>query len=59
LVGRGTFDASEWDEALEAANEDDRQSVIDELQEMPLLAGYLDAGLAAFDLSCEGIGQID
>lgn len=59
LVGRGTFDAGEWDEALEAANEDDRQSVIDELQEMPLLAGYLDAGLAAFDLSCEGIGQID
>ncbi|SDD58500.1 Protein of unknown function [Sphingomonas sp. YR710] len=59
LIGRGTFDASEWDEALEAANEDDRQAVIDELQEMPLLAGYLDAGLAAFDLSCEGIGQID
>lgn len=59
LIGRGTFDASEWDEAIEAANEDDRQAVIDELQEMPLLAGYLDAGLAAFDLSCEGIGQID
>jgi len=59
LVGRGTFDASEWDEALEAATEDGTESAIDQLLEMPMLAGYLDAGLAAFDLSCDGIGQID
>lgn len=59
MVGRGTFDASEWDEALEAALEDGPQSAVDQLLEMPMLAGYLDAGLAAFDLSCEGIGQID
>ena len=59
MVGRGTFDASEWDEALEAANEDGTASAIDQLLEMPMLAGYLDAGLAAFDLSCDGIGQID
>ena len=59
LVGRGTFDASEWDEALETAGEDNAQGAIDQLMDMPMLAGYLDAGLAAFDLSCEGIGQID
>jgi hypothetical protein len=62
LVGRGSYDASEWDEALEAAAEiaDDanEQALIDGLLEMPMLAGYLDAGLAAFDLSCSGIGQI-
>jgi hypothetical protein len=59
LVGRGTFDASEWDEALETANEDDAESIVEQLLDMPMLAGYLDAGLTAFDLSCDGIGQID
>lgn len=59
MVGRGTFDASEWDEAIEAATEEDADSVIDQLLDMPMLAGYLDAGLAAFDLSCDGLGQID
>lgn len=59
MVGRGTFDASEWDEALEEANEEDSDSIVDQLLDMPLLAGYLDAGLAAFDLSCDGMGQID
>ena len=59
LVGRGTFDASEWDEALEEANEEDADSIVEQLLDMPMLAGYLDAGLAAFDLSCDGIGQID
>ncbi|RVT94318.1 DUF3775 domain-containing protein [Sphingomonas crocodyli] len=59
LVGRGTFDASEWDEALEAAGEDGTDEAIAQLMDMPMLAGYLDAGLTAFDLSCEGIGQID
>lgn len=57
LVGRGTYDATEWDDALEAANEEEDK--IGELMEMPMLAGYLDAGLAAFDLSCTGIGQLD
>jgi hypothetical protein len=58
LVGRGTFDASEWDEALETADEDDADSIVDQLLDMPMLAGYLDAGLAAFDLGCDGMGQI-
>ena len=59
MVGRGTYDASEWDDALEAANDSDSEPIVDQLLEMPMLAGYLDAGLAAFDLSCTGIGQID
>ena len=58
-VGRGTYDVSEWDEALEEANDSGGESPADQLMEMPMLAAYLDAGLAAFDLSCEGIGQID
>lgn len=56
-VGRGTFDASEWDEALEESG--DGENPVDQLLDMPMLAAYLDAGLAAFDLSCDGIGQID
>jgi 3-phenylpropionate/trans-cinnamate dioxygenase ferredoxin reductase subunit len=59
LVGRGTYDASEWDEALEAASEDDSERMIEQLLDMPMLAGYLEAGLTAFDLSCDGVGQID
>ncbi|MET0270361.1 MAG: DUF3775 domain-containing protein [Sphingomonas sp.] len=59
LVGRGTYDASEWDEALEVANDSDAESPVDQLLDMPMLAGYLDAGLAAFDLSCDDIGQLD
>lgn len=59
MVGRGTFDASEWDEALEAANENDPEAIVEEMLDMPMLAGYLDAGLTAFDLSCDGIGQVD
>lgn len=58
-VGRGTYDASEWEEAFAEASESNAGSAIDELMDMPLLAGYLDAGLAAFDYSCDGVGQSD
>jgi len=58
-VGRGTYDASEWDDAFAEASENDPESAVDELMDMPLLASYLDAGLAAFDFSCDGVGQID
>jgi hypothetical protein len=58
-VGRGTYDVSEWDEALSEAAELDTEERIDELTDMPLLAGHLEAGLAAFDYSCDGVGQID
>ena len=58
-VGRGTYDATEWDEAFAEAGELDGQERIDELTDMPLLGGHLEAGLAAFDFSCDGVGQID
>lgn len=58
-VGRGTYDSSEWEEAFAEANELDSQERMDELTEMPLLAGHLEAGLAAFDYSCDGVGQVD
>jgi hypothetical protein len=58
-VGRGTYDVSEWDDACAEANDIDPDSAVDELMDMPLLASHLDAGLAAFDFSCEGVGQLD
>lgn len=58
-VGRGTYDASEWEDAFAEASEIDPESAIDELMDMPLLASHLEAGLAAFDYSCEGVGQSD
>jgi hypothetical protein len=58
-VGRGTYDVSEWDDAFAEASDTDPESAIDELMDMPLLASHLEAGLSAFDFSCEGIGQND
>ena len=58
-VGRGTYDASEWEDALEAAADPDAEDPVDQLLDIPTLAAFLDAGLAAFELSCDGIGQID
>jgi hypothetical protein len=58
-VGRGTYDVSEWDDAFGEANDTDPESAVDELMDMPLLASHLDAGLAAFDYSCDGVGQMD
>jgi hypothetical protein len=58
-VGRGTYDVTEWDDAFAEANDVDPESSIDELLDMPLLASYLEAGLAAFDYSCDGVGQVD
>ncbi|HEY0626293.1 MAG TPA: DUF3775 domain-containing protein [Allosphingosinicella sp.] len=58
-VGRGTYDVSEWEDACAEANDIDPESRIDELLDMPLLASHLEAGLAAFDYSCDGVGQLD
>ena len=60
-VGQGTYDAADWDEAMEEAADlarDGGDAAIDELMEMPMLASVLEAGLAAFDLSCDGIGEV-
>jgi hypothetical protein len=58
-VGRGTYDATEWDDAFAEASDLDSDDRMDELMDMPLLASHLDAGLAAFEYSCDGVGQID
>jgi hypothetical protein len=57
-VGQGTYDASDWSEAMEEATDTGRQSAIDDLLDMPMLASVLEAGMAAFDLTCEGVGEI-
>ena len=59
-VGQGTYEASDWDEALEEAADEvsGNDEAIDELMDMPMLASVLEAGLAAFDLSCNGVGDL-
>lgn len=57
MVGRGTFDNSEWEEAMETAS-DELRDAADYLLGVPMLSSFLDAGLAAFDLSCDDIGQV-
>lgn len=55
-VGQGTYDAADWDEAMEEAAA--VGNVAEELMDMPMLASVLEAGMAAFDLSCDGIGDL-
>ncbi len=61
-VGAGTYDASDWDEALQEAqdmNDDGTgEPIIRELLDMPMLPSVLEAGLAAFDLSCDAVGEV-
>ncbi|MDP9422561.1 MAG: DUF3775 domain-containing protein [Pseudomonadota bacterium] len=55
-VGQGTYDAADWDEALEEAASEN--SIVEELMEMPMLASVLESGLAAFDITCNGVGDL-
>ncbi len=60
-VGQGTYEAADWDEAMEEAASLVGTGVnvaSDELMEMPMLASVLESGLAAFDLSCQGVGEM-
>lgn len=60
-VGQGTYDAADWDEAMEEAQAlvtDGSAGAIDELMEQPMFASVLEAGLAAFELSCDGVGDL-
>jgi hypothetical protein len=60
-VGQGTYDSSDWDEAIDEANSlvsESSDEAVEELLEMPMLASVLETGLAAFDLSCDGIGDV-
>jgi hypothetical protein len=60
-VGQGTYEAADWDEAMTEAQDlvgESSQEAIAELMDQPMLASVLDSGLAAFDLSCNGIGEV-
>src|SRR5919107_3150902 len=60
-VGQGTYEAADWDEAMDEAQSlvtDGTDGAIEELMEQPMLASVLESGLAAFDLSCDGIGDL-
>ena len=60
-VGQGTYDAADWDEAIEEAQSlvsDNFDEAISELMEQPMLASVLESGLAAFELSCNGVGEL-
>jgi hypothetical protein len=60
-VGQGTYEAADWDEATEEASElvgEGADGAMDELMDMPMLASVLESGLAAFDLSCRGVGDL-
>jgi hypothetical protein len=52
-IGRGDFDQTEWEDALQLAqSRDDPRTIADYLLGIPLLADYLEEGLAAFDINC-------
>ena len=60
-VGSGTYEAADWDEAMSEAQDlvsSGTAGAIEELMDMPMLASVLESGLAAFDLSCDGIGDL-
>lgn len=57
-VGQGTYDSGDWGEAMEEATDMGRDSAVDELMDMPMLASVLESGMAAFELSCDGIGDL-
>ncbi len=57
-VGQGTYDVADWNEALEEATDTGREGAVDELMDQPMLASVLEAGMAAFDLTCEGVGDL-
>lgn len=60
-VGQGTYEAGDWDEAIEEAQSlvgDGTDSAIAELMDMPMLASVLESGMAAFDVNCDGIGNV-
>jgi hypothetical protein len=60
-VGQGTYEAADWDEAMQEAQDlvsESTQEAISELMEQPMLASVLESGLAAFDLNCNGVGEM-
>ena len=60
-VGQGTYEAADWDEAMQEAQDlvgESTSEAINEVMEQPMLASVLESGLAAFELTCDGIGEV-
>lgn len=58
-VGQGTYEVSDWDEAMSEAMDEVRAGgAIEGLLEMPMLASVMEAGMAAFEITCEGVGDV-
>jgi hypothetical protein len=59
-IGRGDFGGDDWDEVLSQVRDVREQHTVDYLLGTPLLADYLEEGLAQFGLSCEAfeIGRL-
>ena len=51
-VGRGTYEAAEWQQALDTARGEHTNRTAEYLLGLPLLGDYLEEGLAALDLDC-------
>lgn len=51
-VGRGSYTREEWPEALRLARDEHAEDAARYLLELPLVADYLEDGLAAFDRRC-------
>jgi hypothetical protein len=52
-VGRGTYDLSEWQQALDTARSEHTNRTAEYLLGLPLLGDYLEEGLATFNESCD------
>jgi hypothetical protein len=51
-LGRGTYDKSEWSEAISTARQEHNKRTGQYLLGLPLLGDYLEEGLSQFGLSC-------
>jgi Protein of unknown function (DUF3775) len=51
-LGRGTYEISEWREALSVARNEHNKRTAEYLLKLPLLGDYLEEGLAAFGENC-------
>lgn len=52
-LGRDDYTVDDWDDILAEVRDVRERHTVDYLLGTPLLPDYLEAGLAAFDLSCE------
>lgn len=52
-LGRGTYELSEWREALETARNEHTARTAEYLLGLPMLGDYLEEGLAVFNETCD------